>query len=138
MRRKLEDLGVNLRVKLSGLWASTTLCYIYGDYFELYVPGKLQSMLQGEMKPLGMASQGVLLSAAVMLAIPSAMVALSLLLRAAPARWLNVVFGAIYTLIMALVIRGAWSFYVFMGLVEMLLTATIVYLAWRWPRAIDG
>ena len=138
MQGKLEDCSVNLRVKLSGLWASTTLCYIYGDYFELYVPGRLQSMLQGEMKPLGMTSQGVLLGAAIMLAIPSAMVALSLLIRPAGARWLNVALGAIYTLIMALVIRGAWSFYVFMGLVEMLLTATIAYLAWRWPRASDA
>jgi hypothetical protein len=134
----LENCGVNLRVKLSGLWASTTLCYIYGDYFELYVPGKLQSMLQGQMRPLGIASQGVLLGTSIMLAIPSAMVALSLLLRPAGARGLNIALGSIYTLIMALVIRGTWSFYVFMGVVEMLLTATIVYLAWRWPKARDA
>jgi hypothetical protein len=102
----LEDFNVNVRVKLSGLWASTTLCYIYGDYFELYLPGKLQSMLQGLIKPLGIASQGVLLSTSIMVVIPSVMVALALLLWPAIARWLNMSCGAIYTLIMAVVIRG--------------------------------
>ena len=138
MQTSLEDFKVNVRVKLSALWASTTLCYVYGDYFELYVPGKLQSMLQGHIGPLGVVSQSVLLGTSIMLAIPSTMVALSLLLRPTIARWLNVIFGTIYTLVMAVVIRGTWSFYVFMGLVEMLLTASIVYIAWRWPRTRDA
>jgi len=33
-----EDIKVNIKIKLSALWASVTLCYLYGDYFELYVP----------------------------------------------------------------------------------------------------
>ena len=40
-------------MKLSALWASTMFCYIYCDYFELYVPGKLDGMLQGKIGPLG-------------------------------------------------------------------------------------
>ena len=138
MQRLLEDFNVNVRVKLSGLWASTTFCYIYGDYFELYVPGKLQSMLQGFIKPLGTTSPGVLLGTTILVVIPCVMVALSLLLRPAIARLLNVSCGAIYTLMMAVVIRGTWSFYIFMGLVEMLLTTSIVFIALRWPKVRDA
>jgi uncharacterized membrane protein len=42
--------------------------------------------------------------------------------------------GAIYTLIMLLVIQGTWTFYKFFGIVEILLTSTIVWQAWKWPR----
>jgi hypothetical protein len=35
-----EDIKVNIKIKLSALWTSVTLCYLYGDYFELYVPKK--------------------------------------------------------------------------------------------------
>jgi len=41
----LEDARVNTKTTLAALWASTTFCYIYGDYFELYIPGKLEAML---------------------------------------------------------------------------------------------
>jgi hypothetical protein len=37
----LDDLKVHVRLKLSSLWAALMFCYLYGDYFGLYVPGKL-------------------------------------------------------------------------------------------------
>ena len=46
-RPALEDIKVPVRYKLSAMWASVMFCYIYVDYFELYVPGKLQGMLDG-------------------------------------------------------------------------------------------
>lgn len=45
----LEDTRISARLKLAALWTSVMFCYVYGDYFELYVPGKLQDMLNGEM-----------------------------------------------------------------------------------------
>ena len=44
----LEDTKVNIKIKLSALWASVTLCYLYGDYFELYVPRKVEGLINGE------------------------------------------------------------------------------------------
>jgi hypothetical protein len=44
-------------------------CYIYADYFGLYVPGSLQTMLAGKMGPLGPVTQIVLLGTSLMLAI---------------------------------------------------------------------
>lgn len=57
----LEDVKVPIRYKLSAMWASVTFCYIYTDYFELYIPGKLQGMLDGYIMPLGHVTQGILL-----------------------------------------------------------------------------
>jgi hypothetical protein len=36
-----EDIKVHVRFKLFALWSSVMFFYIYGDYFELYQPGKI-------------------------------------------------------------------------------------------------
>ncbi len=132
----LEDVPVPTRYKLSAMWASVMFCYIYVDYFELFVPGKLQEMLNGRMGPLGPVTQGVLLGTGIMMALPSLMIFLSLTLRATATRWLNIVMGAIYTAIMLAVVSGSgWVFYVSIGLVEAALTALILWTAWKWPKA---
>jgi hypothetical protein len=71
---QLRDVNVDIKLKLSALWASVTLCYLYCDYFELYQAGKLQSMLAGQLEPLGPASQGVLLGVSVLLSLPALMI----------------------------------------------------------------
>ena len=37
----LEDFKINVKIKLAVLWTSVMFCYIYEDYFELYVPKRL-------------------------------------------------------------------------------------------------
>ncbi len=69
----LEDIKVNVKFRLSALWSSLMFLYIYGDYFELYQPGKLQHMINGRMD-LGAVSQGVLLAMAGVMVIPSVMI----------------------------------------------------------------
>ncbi|HET6330050.1 MAG TPA: DUF6326 family protein [Holophagaceae bacterium] len=131
----LEDFKVNVRFKLSGLWASLTLCYLYGDYFGLFPPGALRSMLDGRMGPLGPTTQGVLLGTSALLAVPCVMVALSLLLTPRVNRVVNFVLGVVYTLVMAVSMPGSWLFYQFFGVIEMALTLAIVWQAWKWPKA---
>lgn len=135
MTAPLHDPPPGPRVKLAGLWASLMFCYVYGDYFGLYVPGKLGGMLAGKMEPLGAATQGVLLGTSAMMAIPALMVCAVLLLPAAAARWGSVLFGLVYAGIMLLTMPGAWQFYLFFGVIEVLLSAAIAWTAWRWPRA---
>jgi hypothetical protein len=131
----LQDVHVPTRYKLFALWTSVMFFYIYTDYFELYVPGKLQGILAGQMVPLGPVTQGVLLATAAMLALPSLMIFLSIALTAPVTRWLNITVGVIYTAIqLAVNLRSSWSFYVAMGLLETALTTLIVWTAWRWPR----
>jgi hypothetical protein len=131
----LDDTVVATRMKLSLLWVSVMLCYIYCDYFELYVPGKLQSMLEGRIGPVGAVTQGVLLGTAVFMAIPSLMVFLSIVLPPKLSRLANIVFGFMYSIIMILVVvRSSWAFYQFFGVVEIALTLLVVWYAWIWPK----
>ncbi len=131
----LDDVPVPIRYKLSALWVSVMFLYIYTDYFELYVPGKLQSMLAGQMAPVGPVTQSVLFGTAAMLALPSLMIFLSAALPASATRWLNIAVAVIYTAIQLAVISGSgWTFYVAMGLLETALTVLIVWTAWKWPR----
>jgi hypothetical protein len=43
-----EDFSVPVRLKLFALWSSVMFFYIYGDYIELYEPGKLQENDRGK------------------------------------------------------------------------------------------
>lgn len=120
-------------MKLFALWSSVMFCYIYGDYFELYQPGKLQGMIAGKTA-LGTVSQGILLGMATVMVIPSLMAFLSLVLPSKVNRWLNIILGAAYTIVMILAIQGSWHFYTLFGLIEMILTTLIAWYAWTWPR----
>ena len=134
---RLEDRKPPVRMVLAALWASTMFCYLYCDYFELYTPGKLQGMLEGRMGS-GTVSEGVLAGVSLMMAIPSLLVALSLLLPAGLCRWTNLVFGAAFTVLMAwLALQDHWLFYRGFAALEAALTATVVVQAWRWPRRAD-
>lgn len=134
--KALDDSKIHVKIKLSALWASVMFCYIYGDYFGLYKPGTLQGMVDGQMGPLGPTTQGILLGTAIMMAIPSVMVFLSLGLPPTLSRWANISFGAIYTAIMLITMPGAWVFYICLGAIEVILTALIVWYAWHWPKQV--
>jgi hypothetical protein len=132
----LEDMKVPVRAKLSALWTSLMFCYVYGDYFEFYVPGKLQDMLQGKMGPVGPVSQGMLVATSIVMLVPSLMIFLSLVLPPAISRWLNVGVGLLYTLlVLSIMAEGAWAFYMLLAGVEGVLTSLVVWYAWRWPRS---
>ena len=133
----LDDVKVHTKIKVSALWASVMFCYIYGDYFGLYKPGTLQDLLSGKMGPLGPTTQGILLGIVAMMAIPSVMVFLSLVLRPSLNRWLNIILGTVYTLIILITLPGTWMFYIFLGVIEAVLTALIVWYAWKWPRRVS-
>jgi len=132
---KLEDFKFNIKIKLSALWTSVTLCYLYGDYFELYVPKKVEGLVSGVNM---LDSPLKLFIASLLLAIPAVMVFLSIVLKPSLNRWLNIVFGIFFTIFVALVgvssISPWRAFYVFLAIIEVLITSTIVAYAWNWPR----
>ena len=127
------------KLKLSALWASTMFCYIYCDYFELYTPGKLESMLKGDLGPMGSVTQGLLIGLSVVMAIPSLMVFLSVALTARYNKWLNIVVGTVFTVLMAsLTYSAEWYFYTLFAGIETVLTALVVWYAWRWPKTASA
>ncbi|MGE4366241.1 DUF6326 family protein [Thermomonas sp.] len=127
------DPPIPRRVQLAALWASLTFCYLYGDYFGLYKPGKLERMLQG-VGPMGPSSQGSLLVVSLLLIVPGLMTILSLMLPVRATRWLGIGLAAFYALFVAITMPGAWWFYLAYSGIEILLCACIAWLAWRWPR----
>ena len=132
---KLEDIQVNVKIILAGLWTSVTLCYLYGDYFELYAPGKTKALVEGTNL---LDSPVKLLTASIALAIPAVMVFLSLILKPTVNRLLNIVFGIFFTGVMLLVGISSFSdwylFYTFLAALECIITILIVKYAWQWKK----
>ena len=131
----LENQKINIKIKLASLWASATFCYLYGDYFELYTPDKVNSLISGDNI---LSSPTTLLIASIILAIPSIMVALSIFIKPKINRILNIVFGTIFTIMMifiGIMSTNEWYlFYTFLAFLESLITASIVWFAWKWPK----
>jgi hypothetical protein len=131
----LEDVNVPIRLKLSALWAALMFCYVYGDYFGLYHPGQLRGMLHGD-GPIGPTSQGTLVAVSILMAVPSLMVFLPVVLPPVFNRWTNIVLALLYTAIVVMTMPGSWAFYIFFSTVEIVLSLAIVWYAWKWPRTV--
>lgn len=131
----LEDFKINVKLKLSALWSAVMFCYVYGDYFSFYVPKKIEGFINGETM---LDSPQKLFAASILMVIPSIMVFLSLVSKPKIGKWLNVVFGTIYTALMILIavtsISPWWTFYVFLAIVESCITSLIVWYALKWPK----
>jgi hypothetical protein len=132
---ELEDFKVNVRIKLSALWTAVMFCYIYGDYFELYVPKKVEELLTGQNI---LDSPMKLFTVTVILAIPALMIFLSLMLKPTLSKWLNIgvgVFFTLFTLLVGISSISKWRiFYVFLSLLESVITVIIVWQAWTWSK----
>ncbi|SHL76099.1 DUF6326 family protein [Flavobacterium saccharophilum] len=134
----LEDFHINIKIKLAFLWASVTFLYLYGDYFELYVPGKTAGIIDGNSL---LNNPQKLFLASLLLAIPSLMVGLSVFLKPLINKWLNIVFGFLFTAIMLLIAFTSFSewrsFYILYAIIESILTSIIVWKAFNWPKQTD-
>ena len=130
----MEDVRINVKMKLAALWVAMMLLYIYADILSLFRPGQVQEMLEGRMGPVSV-TQGSLLVASILMIIPAVMVFLSLSLKPKVDRWTNITLGVLYTLInISNLIGESWAFYIFFGIVEIVLTLLIVWYAWRWTN----
>ncbi|HLW31914.1 MAG: DUF6326 family protein [Aequorivita sp.] len=135
----LENKKINIKIKLASLWASATFCYLYGDYFELYTPDKVNSLITGDNI---MDNPTTLLIASIILAIPSVMVAASIFLKPKINRILNILFGTLFTIMMVFIAISStkewYLFYVFLAILESVITTLIVLVAWNWPKEKSG
>ena len=136
--KALIDFDINIKIQLAALWIATTFCYLYGDYFELYVPDKVESLISGENT---LNSPLMLFIVSFILAIPPLMVFLSLALKPKINKILNIAFGLLFTIIMVLIainsLTSWYAFYVFLAIVEAMLTFIIVWKAFKWPRETE-
>ncbi|MBN8686160.1 MAG: hypothetical protein J0M10_04045 [Chitinophagales bacterium] len=130
-----ENKKINIKLILASLWTSVLFLYIYGDYFELYVPGKTEGLLNGRHL---LDTPYKLALAAFIMSIPSLMIFLSLVLNPFWSRVFNIstaAFFTIFTLFVGLSSITEWKlFYVMLSFSESFITAIIVWKAWNWPR----
>jgi len=129
----LEDLKINVKIKLSALWIALMFFYLYNDVFGSYRQDIVEKVLSGE-KAL---NQVFLFGAAILMAIPILMIFLSLALPAKVNRGVNIIVGIVYAgiLVPALLVPGeTWAYYLFYEILEVVFIALIVWHAWKWPK----
>lgn len=133
---EMEDVKINVKLKLSALWAALMLLYIYADHFSLFRMGQIEEMISGRIGPFPV-TQGSLLAFSILMMIPAVMVFLSLALKPTVSRWANIILGVLYTFVnISNLIGETWVYYIVFGVVEIVLTLLIVWYAWKWrnPR----
>lgn len=130
---QFENIKVNVKIKISALWIVIMLLYIYNDIFSFFKPDALQHIMDGFMGPFPV-TQIALFSAALLMAIPAVMIILSLVMKPRLNRIVNIILGIVYVVVMVISVQGEWMYYIFMGVVEIILTALIVWFAIKWPR----
>ncbi len=131
----LEDVKVDVKIKLSALWATLMFLYIYADLLGNMEPGHIEAVISGEVA--GMQITPVfLLGSTILMAIPSLMVFLSLTLTPKANRWANIIVAIVYfgVLVGALFIGELSTAYTFSSIVEAVFIALIVWYAWNWPK----
>ena len=130
----LEDAKVNIKIKLSILWATVMFLYLYVDVIGFYQPGVIQDIMAGTVWEFQI-TQAWALGVIILMTIPSLMVFFSLVLKAPVNRWVNIVVGIVYILVaLGTAIGDSWVYYKFGSLIEIVLLALIVWTAWKWPK----
>lgn len=131
----LEDVKVNLKLKLATLWASFMFLYIYVDYFHLYMPDSLKDILAGKVFVFDI-SYIFLLIAMIFVAIPTLMIFLSVVLPAKVNRWTNIIVAIVFIPYMLFNLVGeAWVHMYFAAALEVVLLFLIIGYSWNWPRS---
>jgi hypothetical protein len=131
----LEDVKVNVKVKLALLWVALIFFYIYNDVFSLFQPGHVAELVGGQLEGIQF-TQELLFGAAILMALPSFMVFLSLTLPAKANRLVNIIVGIfhIVVLVSTLLVPGdLWAYYALYMIFEAVFIVLIIWHAWKWP-----
>ena len=133
MTRKWSDLDMN--VKLSTLWITASLSYLYCDVMSLMDPQLLSQYLEGNVNGLAF-TPGFLLGAAILISIPILMVLLSRVLPYRANRWANITAATVMTGVQTATLFIGWPapYYLYLSIIEIACTVLIVGYAWKWRK----
>src|SRR4028119_2210071 len=131
MTRKWTDLDMN--VKLSTLWITASLSYLYCDIISLMDPELLKQYLAGNVNGLAF-TPGFLFGAAILISIPILMVLLSRVLKYRANRWTNIAAATFMTVVqtLTLFIGSPAPYYLYLSIIEITCTVLIVGYGWKW------
>ena len=132
---KLDNPPIPVQVKLAAAWTSLMFLIIYIDYFHLYQPGEIDEIRSGRIFAFDI-SRALMSIFFVIIAIPTLMILLSVMLPARANRITNLVAASVNVPLMVFNFVGSpsgWSFYYALTIgVEVLILAFILRSAWKW------
>jgi hypothetical protein len=130
--RILEDVKINVKLKLSGLWVAAMFSWVYGDLLRIYSG---DFIVGDDIVAELMSMEMLWMISAITMIVPGAMVFLSQTLKAVANRWTNIIVGAFYTVYNLVGVSSYPSAYdKFLIIVSIAFTALIVWNAWKWPK----
>jgi hypothetical protein len=132
----LEDVKINIKIKLSVLWVTVMFLFAYVDIMGKYQTGHIEDIMAGEVAGFQI-TQVWILGVIILMAIPSLMVFLSIALKPKVNRWANIIVGILYIIVVLgsfFIGEPPWVYYVFGSIVEAVLLSLIVVYAWKWPK----
>ena len=121
---------------LSTLWIFLTANYIYCDVLAHMESTTLRELITGTIGSIQV-TQGFLLTAAIMMEIPFAMIILARVLKYRASRWANIIAGAIMAVIQVGTMGMGTAptlYYLFYSAIEIACTLFIVWYAWKWTN----
>jgi hypothetical protein len=138
----LQDKRIDIKFKLAALWLTVFLLFVYGDLLSMWVPSRLDGLLNGNLDG-GPTTSGKLLGIGIYITAYALLPLMNLLLAARIGRVLNIVMSvlliAFWGFILATFSFGPlWNFYIFLAACEMLLAVVIICVSWRWPVAQEA
>ena len=135
MKNNLVDIEINVKIKLALFWVALMFFYLYNDLLSFFKPGTVEELVGGTLEGI-VFTQELLFGAALLMALPSIMIFLSLTLKAKMNRMVNIIVGIFHMIVLVgtmLVPGNLWVFYATYMVFEAIFIILIVWHAWKWP-----
>jgi len=140
MSTTLEDIKVNVKIKLAGLWIALMFFYAYNDILSFFRKDIMDEILTGKVGGIEI-DQLFLFAAGILMAIPIFMIFLSLILPAVYNRWVNIIVGIFHIIVLlgSLLVPGdTWINYALYEVLEAIFIILIIWFAWAWPKSTSA
>jgi len=134
---QLDPAPVNVRIKISALWATMLFVFAYVDLFSFFRPDFRADVEAGVISGFAV-TQSFLLATTAYVVLPTLMIVGALVLRPRVNRVANIALAVIYAVTIVGGAIGEWGYYVLGSAIEVALLAAIVFYAWTWPKRIQG
>jgi len=134
----MEDVKINVKIKLSALWAARMLSGLQGDTTRLSDPVALQSIVAetGDI----VVSNELLLVMSIIFVVPIFMSFLTLTLKYPAIRRANLTIGIFFAafdlvfLGLALFLWRSAGYEIVWSIAYLVFTTLVVWYAWKWPK----
>ena len=133
-----KNLQLDTKFKLAALWLTIFLLFVYGDILSMWIPDRLNNLLNGSLGH-GKTSPSKLLNISFFITIYACMPLVNMFLKAKVSRIVNIVVAilliGVWTLILTQFSFGPmWKFYIYLAIVEVLLAIVVIIIAFKWPK----